>query len=138
MYYLMPINMFFIVKNHWHPYFMDNPRNKGDIMHYKVSHIWRILTSCNPVKDNQCFRGIYHLYLQGWRQDQARNLKNMNWIHNYTHCCIPKDITVYSLQGKDVKYYIFHIYAACIMSKKRFCVLVFIEICDLQHFFSMW
>jgi hypothetical protein len=26
MYYSMLINMFFIVKNHWQPYFMDNPR----------------------------------------------------------------------------------------------------------------
>jgi hypothetical protein len=26
-YYSMPINMFFIVKNHWQPYFTDNPRN---------------------------------------------------------------------------------------------------------------
>jgi hypothetical protein len=26
MYYSMPINMFFIVKNHWQPYFTDNPR----------------------------------------------------------------------------------------------------------------
>jgi hypothetical protein len=24
MYYSMPINMFFIVKNHWEPYFTDN------------------------------------------------------------------------------------------------------------------
>jgi hypothetical protein len=28
MYYSMPINMFFIVKNHWQPYFTDNPRTK--------------------------------------------------------------------------------------------------------------
>jgi hypothetical protein len=27
MYYSMPVNMFFIVKNHWQPYFTDNPRN---------------------------------------------------------------------------------------------------------------
>jgi hypothetical protein len=26
MYYSMPLNMFFIVKNHWAPYFTDNPR----------------------------------------------------------------------------------------------------------------
>jgi hypothetical protein len=26
MYYSMPINMFFSVKNHWQPYFTDNPR----------------------------------------------------------------------------------------------------------------
>jgi hypothetical protein len=26
MYYSMPINMFFIVKNHWEPYFTDNLR----------------------------------------------------------------------------------------------------------------
>jgi hypothetical protein len=26
MYYPMPINMFFIVKNHWEPSFTDNPR----------------------------------------------------------------------------------------------------------------
>lgn len=26
MYYSMPINMFFIMKNHWEPYFSDNPR----------------------------------------------------------------------------------------------------------------
>jgi hypothetical protein len=26
MYYSMPINMFFIVKNHWEPSFTDNPR----------------------------------------------------------------------------------------------------------------
>jgi hypothetical protein len=25
-YYSMPINMFFIVKIHWEPYFADNPR----------------------------------------------------------------------------------------------------------------
>jgi hypothetical protein len=25
----MPITMFFIVKNHWQPYFTDNPRNKA-------------------------------------------------------------------------------------------------------------
>jgi hypothetical protein len=27
----MPINMFFIVKNHWEPYFTDNPRIKTDL-----------------------------------------------------------------------------------------------------------
>jgi hypothetical protein len=26
LYYSMPINMFFIVKNHWEPSFTDNPR----------------------------------------------------------------------------------------------------------------
>jgi hypothetical protein len=26
MYYSMPINMFFIVKNHWEPSFTDSPR----------------------------------------------------------------------------------------------------------------
>jgi hypothetical protein len=26
MYYSMPINMFLVVKNHWQPYFTDNPR----------------------------------------------------------------------------------------------------------------
>jgi hypothetical protein len=31
MYYSMPINMFFIVKNHWEPSFMDNPRNNVTI-----------------------------------------------------------------------------------------------------------
>jgi hypothetical protein len=29
MYYSMPINMFFIVKNHWEPSFTDNPRRKA-------------------------------------------------------------------------------------------------------------
>jgi hypothetical protein len=29
MYYSMPINMFFIVKNHWQPYFTDNPRTSA-------------------------------------------------------------------------------------------------------------
>jgi hypothetical protein len=28
MYYSMPINMFFLVKIHWEPYFADNPRIK--------------------------------------------------------------------------------------------------------------
>jgi hypothetical protein len=30
MYYSMPINMFFIVKIHWEPYFVDDPRILGD------------------------------------------------------------------------------------------------------------
>jgi hypothetical protein len=31
MYYSIPINMFFIVKNHWQPYFTDNPRRTHNI-----------------------------------------------------------------------------------------------------------
>jgi hypothetical protein len=33
MHYSMPINMFFIVKNHWQPYFTDNPHKCLQYLH---------------------------------------------------------------------------------------------------------
>jgi hypothetical protein len=31
MYYSMPINMFFIVKIYWEPYFADNPHKSAEL-----------------------------------------------------------------------------------------------------------
>jgi hypothetical protein len=36
MYYSMPINMFFIVKNHWEPYFTDNLRIMYILTDYRL------------------------------------------------------------------------------------------------------
>jgi hypothetical protein len=38
MYYSMPINMFFIVKNYWEPSFTDNPRTFGRKL-MKIPHL---------------------------------------------------------------------------------------------------
>jgi hypothetical protein len=53
MYYSMPINMFFIVKNHWEPYFTDNPRisttlclSIGKCLIKHVDNFSLILQSC--------------------------------------------------------------------------------------------
>jgi hypothetical protein len=38
MYYSMPINIFFIVKNHWEPYFTDNLR--------KITDLFQVVVQC--------------------------------------------------------------------------------------------
>jgi hypothetical protein len=64
MYYSMPINMFFIVKNHWEPSFTDNPRNWEWKPKPRVWH-WVDKERCipmNPEVDNnsrQLFGSMY-------------------------------------------------------------------------------
>jgi hypothetical protein len=45
MYYSMPINMFFIVKNHWEPSFADNPRVYIYIYIYARSEVLTAVTT---------------------------------------------------------------------------------------------
>jgi hypothetical protein len=52
MYYSMPINMFFIVKNHRQPYFTDNPR-----ICYLRNDFWDIM--CSLLKVSWHFIGMY-------------------------------------------------------------------------------
>jgi hypothetical protein len=74
MYYLMPINMFFIVKNHWQPYFTDNPR----------IIFWDIMP-CSLLKVNPCFGATCSLRLQDRRM--RRISRDLLYIYALTLVC---------------------------------------------------
>jgi hypothetical protein len=56
MYYSMPINMFFIVKNHWEPSFTDNPRIK--CKNVKYSDKWAFVSLYDGLGGPPIFCGL--------------------------------------------------------------------------------
>jgi hypothetical protein len=52
--------------------FLSQAHFRRQISCMNSSILWDTIT-CSSVKANWCFRGTYHLHLQGWRTMQARN-----------------------------------------------------------------